>query len=163
MKNTNFSNAANAITTTVINTVRGELKDDRDRVFQRLDETETSILNALTASSGSASTNTSDADDDTSISGLTQKANATKSDAVQLEILKILQQIKGDIRFGDSGGQQKRKKGKRRLDTSKYCWSCGAWNHLGKDCFRKKPGHKDDATFANKMGGSTYYCRKQQE
>ena len=26
----------------------------------------------------------------------------------------------------------------------------------------KKTGHKDEATFSNKMGGSTYYCKKQQ-
>lgn len=89
MKNTNFSNAANAITSTVIDTVWAQLSDDRDRVFQRLDETKTSILNALTASSASAYSQSSDADDDTSFSGLTQKANATKSDTVQLEILKI--------------------------------------------------------------------------
>ena len=117
MKNASFSNTANAITSTVINSVRAELSDDRDRVFQRLDETENSIINALTASSGSASTQSDD--DDTSISGLTQKANAVKGDAVQLEILKILKQIKSDMKTckeiddDDSGRQPKRKRGKR--------------------------------------------------
>jgi len=50
-----------------------------------------------------------------------------------------------------------------RYDTSKYCSSCGAWNHISKDCFRKGPNHNDNATFDNKMGGSTYYCESVSE
>jgi len=50
-----------------------------------------------------------------------------------------------------------------RYDTSKYCSSCGAWNHNSKDCFRKGPNHNDNATFENKMGGSTYYCESASE
>ena len=85
------------------------------------------------------------------------------SDAVQLEMLKILKEIKDDLKRkpdGDNNGGGNRKATKRRQDTSKYCWSCGAWNHLSKDCKRKKDGHQDDATFKNKKGGNTYCCRK---
>jgi len=47
----------------------------------------------------------------------------------------------------------------RRTNTSKYCWSHGACAHDGNDCKAKKPGHIDTATFHNKMGGSTAFCR----
>ena len=39
-----------------------------------------------------------------------------------------------------------------------YCWSHGACNHLGANCHNPKPGHKNDATFKNRMGGSNYFC-----
>ena len=48
---------------------------------------------------------------------------------------------------GGAGGQRNNgnnnnKKKRRRTNISKYCWSCGAWNHLGKNCRFKKEGHK---------------------
>ena len=46
----------------------------------------------------------------------------------------------------------------RRNNTSHYCWSHGACAHDGSACKNKKPGHKDVATFDNKMGGSIAYC-----
>ena len=39
-----------------------------------------------------------------------------------------------------------------------YCWSHGGCGHLGGRCRDKKDGHKDEATFENKMGGSTLNC-----
>ena len=39
-----------------------------------------------------------------------------------------------------------------------YCWSHGyrcTYNHNSKTCRAKKPGHKDEATQTNTMGGST--------
>ena len=39
-----------------------------------------------------------------------------------------------------------------------YCWSHGGCGHLGGCCRDKKDGHKDEATFENKMGGSTANC-----
>ena len=47
----------------------------------------------------------------------------------------------------------------QRKNTSKYCWSHGACSHESKNCNQKKDGHQDDATFTNKKGGSTYYCK----
>ena len=46
---------------------------------------------------------------------------------------------------------------------NKYCHSCGVvlcdkrgcGTGGGKDCLSKKDGHKDEATFTNKMGGTT--------
>ena len=45
-----------------------------------------------------------------------------------------------------------------RTNTSHYCWSHGACAHTSAQCRSKKPGHKDTATFYNKLGGSTAYC-----
>jgi uncharacterized phage-associated protein len=41
---------------------------------------------------------------------------------------------------------------------NKYCWTHGRGNHEGPNCNNKAPGHKDEATMDNKMGGSTYGC-----
>ena len=45
----------------------------------------------------------------------------------------------------------------------RYCWSCGCCPHSGKYCQNKLPGHKDEATFNNRMGGSNKFCRPIQE
>ena len=39
-----------------------------------------------------------------------------------------------------------------------YCWLHGGCGHLGGRCRDKKDGHRDEATFENKMGGSTLNC-----
>ena len=48
---------------------------------------------------------------------------------------------------------------RQRRDISKYCYTHGACAHTGTDCRAKTTGHQDAATFTNKMGGSTLYCR----
>ena len=40
----------------------------------------------------------------------------------------------------------------------KYCWSCGCCTHWSKTCPNKKRGHKDEATFRNRIGGSSENC-----
>ena len=55
---------------------------------------------------------------------------------------------------GGNGGGGYRK----RKNTSKYCWTHGACAHSSKECSNKKAGHKDGATFSNKLGGSTRFC-----
>ena len=40
----------------------------------------------------------------------------------------------------------------------RYCWSCGCCPHWGKHCPQKKRGHKDEASFRNRMGGSSKNC-----
>ena len=37
----------------------------------------------------------------------------------------------------------------------RYCWSCGCCNHWGRNCPNRKRGHQINATFKNRMGGST--------
>ena len=39
-----------------------------------------------------------------------------------------------------------------------YCWSCGCCVHWGKNCPNKKKGHKVEATFRNRMNGSSTNC-----
>ena len=46
----------------------------------------------------------------------------------------------------------------QRQDTSKYCWTHGACGHPSWFCNNPKEGHQYQATFENKLGGSTYYC-----
>lgn len=45
-----------------------------------------------------------------------------------------------------------------RSKTDKYCWTHGGCAHESKDCTQKAPGHKDSATFGDKMGGSKGFC-----
>ena len=49
---------------------------------------------------------------------------------------------------------------KYKNKNNKYCWSCGATNHWGRQCTKKKQGHKDQAHFRNKMGGNVKNCRQ---
>ena len=41
---------------------------------------------------------------------------------------------------------------------NQYCWTHGRCNHQGSACRTKAPGHKDEASMSDKMGGSTYAC-----
>ena len=51
---------------------------------------------------------------------------------------------------------------RRFPESTIYCWSCGfdlKPNHLDNGgCKWKRPGHKDEATIENRMGGSTRNC-----
>ena len=40
----------------------------------------------------------------------------------------------------------------------RYCWSCGCCDHWGRNYAEKKSGHKDNATFRNRMDGSDKDC-----
>ena len=40
----------------------------------------------------------------------------------------------------------------------RYCWTHGCCTHWGKACPSKKRGHKDNATFKERMGGSDLNC-----
>ena len=50
--------------------------------------------------------------------------------------------------------------GKKKRTTNKYCWTHGACAHSSKDCRSKADGHQDEATFQNRMGGSTQWMRR---
>ena len=47
---------------------------------------------------------------------------------------------------------------KTGLLWKRYCWLCGCCPHWGKTCSTKKKGHKDDATFKNRMNRSNNNC-----
>ena len=40
----------------------------------------------------------------------------------------------------------------------RYCWTCGCCPHWSRNCPKKAKGHKDNATFKNRMGGSNANC-----
>lgn len=161
MKNTNFTHTANAITANVINKVSEELTAEPEKVFSRITESENSIINAI-----STVTPTNSSDDISAMSSdKNEKANITMADKVQLEILKLLKDIKSDMlkctpATEDDGTKNPGGQKRRRRDIQFYYWTHGGGNHKSKDCHNKKDGHQDDATFQNKMGGSTLYCRK---
>ena len=46
----------------------------------------------------------------------------------------------------------------KRKNIFKYCWTHGACAHSSRECSNKKAGHKNEATFSNKLGGSTRFC-----
>ena len=51
-----------------------------------------------------------------------------------------------------------RGRGPRQRNISIYCWTHGACGHGSAACNSKLTGHQDNATFQNKMGGSTNQC-----
>ena len=104
-----------------------------------------------------------------------QHVNATATDLVQLEMLKILQQMQQSMRTNTSAQQTRNSqpptsKNRRpprktpdsalypRQKTDIYCWTHGGSSHSSAQCNRKAPGHQDAATFENCMGGSNAYC-----
>ena len=54
--------------------------------------------------------------------------------------------------------ESKKKKKKKEKSERKYCWTHGACAHTGHECNHPKEGHKKDATFTNRMDGSTKDC-----
>jgi hypothetical protein len=59
---------------------------------------------------------------------------------------------------GRGRGQPGRGDAPRQRNTSIYCWSHGGCGHTSSDCQTPLPGHQPNATFENKMGGSTHRC-----
>jgi hypothetical protein len=47
----------------------------------------------------------------------------------------------------------------RQRNISIYCWTHGGSGHTSNDCNAKLNGHQNNATFENKMGGSTRNCQ----
>ena len=108
-----------------------------------------------------------------------QTANATAHTDVQLEMLRILQEMRQEYaghggrggRGAGRGGQSGRGQGQRRnrrtpdsanfarLITDQYCHTHGGCNHISGDCTRKAVGHKDAATMQNRLGGSNAFCQ----
>ena len=92
----------------------------------------------------------------------TQSANATveqqPSDIMPLIVQqmqtmqKMMETMQKSIANNSNAGRSTR-------ITNRYCWTHGGCSHLSKDCRFKANGHKDNATFRNKMGGSTKFCR----
>ena len=65
---------------------------------------------------------------------------------------------------GNNDGENKKKRktpdnpSLNRRTTSKYCWTHGGCAHNSNECTVKAEGHDDEATFADKRGGSKAFC-----
>ena len=128
------------------------------QVLNEFKEVQTSVTNALYMLS------TNDANEENIPSSSENKANSALQNEGQREILQFLRKLQDEVQeLKNAKNTQKytvpttctRKK------ISKYCHSHGACSQDSKDCkpqFRKVR-HKEDATFANKMGGATDFCR----
>jgi hypothetical protein len=68
--------------------------------------------------------------------------------------------------MGPNGANQRPRNNARRLNGNRtavpvachlslYCWTHGACAHEGCDCRSPAEGHKPEATFQNRMNGST--------
>lgn len=136
------------------------------QIQQQLAQRDEQLLSVIQSIPSLAETSSSSDSDDTPPS---QIANSVITQNTQLEILKLLQDIRQDMIKGNQQQKREPRKGPfkktpddqtqpKRWNTSHYCWTCGASNHPSKKCKFKAPGHQDLATFENKMGGSKAYC-----
>ena len=64
-----------------------------------------------------------------------------------------------DVQKEDDAPQVYREGPRVRTVINKYCWTHGASNHNGEECHYPDKNHKKEATFADKMGGSTAFCQ----
>ena len=110
------------------------------------------------------------------------QANAMQGDPIQLEILKLLQQMQqsmmvtpsqqsNDGNNNNGGNNKNRQRGRRRQPhktpdeasfnrrfTNKYCWMHGACGHNSKECNIRATGHQEAATLEQRLGGSNAFC-----
>ena len=102
------------------------------------------------------------------ITPVTHQANATSTD-VQMEMIALVRKTEANLATcppTKTRSTTRPKKGRKTLDnatfprnyTSKYCWTHGGCGHESQTCEAKATGHKDEATFSNRMGGSNAYC-----
>ena len=91
--------------------------------------------------------------------------NATMAtNAEMLRLIQDMQHQMAQLKASNGGNatpdnkNPHRSQFRHRRNLSSYCWTHGACSHQSKDCRNKRQGHKDEASFANKLGGSTSYC-----
>ena len=93
-------------------------------------------------------------------------ANALSQQDYQIKTLQLLEQISKNMNCKPAQSDQDKKQPRKTPDdatfprriTNLYCWTHGGCNHLSKDCKRRARGHKTEATFENRLGGSAAYC-----
>ena len=151
-----------------------QLKHD---IQQRDSDLITYIQSAIDTTSQSDSGSVTEATTPSEVSTLTSvmhQANATRTDPVQLEMLKLLQQIQQSLTTTDnlqpaSNNTNRRTRGRgprktpdnasfHRPITDKYCWTHGGCNHTSAECKSKATGHQDGATLDKRQGGSNAFC-----
>ena len=151
MRNTAFQQQANMLSS-LITEVNEQREVDKAEMFRFVDDAKSSILDAMSTVPSLLSADSDSASDLTPPS--VQTANVTQQDQIQLQMLQILERIDKKLDERKPSTQTRT----RRVLTS-YCWTHGAGNHKSADCRNKKDGHKDNATFDNRMNGSSAFCR----
>lgn len=94
---------------------------------------------------------------------LLQAFTSLTSTVTALESRLAQNQPPTNITRGPGGPNRRQRNGGYRKIMDHYCWTHGACNHRSRDCRQPREGHKVDATFDNKMNGSTYFCRQAEE
>jgi hypothetical protein len=135
-----------------------------EQVLQEVRNVQTTVMDQLTHIP-------IDSDKENEAPQYEHQANAAKSaDTVQMEMLKLIKDLQLEVRnmksnnYSNNGYNNNNNNGGNRSNgkrnRTKYCWTHGACAHDSKDCNpnTRAPGHQDDATMANKMGGSTKNC-----
>ena len=159
MKNTQFQQQANMISD-ILAAVNKKSEEDKAHIIQLVDDAKSSILTAV---STTTSIHMVEHDVTSEITpSSTPSVNITQQDQIQLKMLQILERIdrKLDDRTPSSRAPSSAASPKRKRRVMEhYCWTHGAGNHKSSDCRNKKEGHKDSASFSNRMGGSKSYCK----
>lgn len=120
-----------------------QLKSERQEYLNAVSSVETQILKTVDNSKPPMIKEL------TSHNFLQPSANGVAHDSMMLKVLKLLKEIKDDSspkkrerntqndentsEKENTKPQRNKKKKKIQLDTSKYCWSCGACGHKGKN------------------------------
>ena len=85
---------------------------------------------------------------------------------MQTIMLQMQQQMATTSPRGPRAGNPRRPTGPRTgqptcpipASSNLYCWTHGRCSHTGQACENRAPGHKVEATQANRMGGSEWGC-----
>ena len=94
----------------------------------------------------------------------------SNGDQIAFDMLSAIKELQKEIKELKSTKQQNKNTPKTsnqgqyegyttRVNKSKYCHTHGSCAHKSKFCKNKRPGHKNEATFEDKMNGSTAYCQ----
>ena len=106
---------------------------------------------------------------------VSESVNLSAENNYQMEMLKLLRSMQNEIntlKQGNNSNSSKttsnRNKGKKqktpdnpsftRRVTTSYCWTHGGCAHDSASCTARAQGHKDNATFDDKKGGSKAFC-----
>ena len=163
MKNTIFQQQANSVSENILT----EIKRDNESVRQEIRATESKLFSVFENLSEE-----NKEENEENIPPTSNTVNAMTSDNnLQLKMLQLLNDMQKEMKSLKTEQTQTRLKKRKnqndngkpkqrwRANTSCYCWSCGAGNHVSKNCKKKKEGHKDEASFKNRMNGCTDFCQ----
>ena len=144
IRNTPYHQANNMVEklTSDFQTMKSDLMESMSYMGQQQDSQVYTSPTSTSSSQGIQST-------------ITPSINAVTNE----ELLRLLQQLQQQLQPPNQNLPPQNPRRITRRVVSKYCWTHGACAHSGKDCNTPKEGHKKEATFENRMGGSNYFCK----